>query len=149
MSQIKDGIADIFKTHDVVLAYLFGSQRDAGRAFLEEKPFGAVETSDLDIGILFKTPPAHPYRCFGTLYADLSGFFEPFKIDIVFLHEVHSILKFEITKGIRIYAADEEWADAYEDMVMKFAADLTVKRRMFEPDFIEAVENGHFEIEHP
>jgi predicted nucleotidyltransferase len=148
MNRTKDGIAGVFKTHEVVLAYLFGSQQDAGRAFLEGKSFPSDETSDLDIGILFQAPPSHPYRRYGALYADLSDFFESFKIDIVFLHEVHSLLKYEIIKGVRIYAADEEWADAYEDLVIKFAADLNVKRRMFEPDFIEAVENGHFEIEH-
>lgn len=141
-------LAGLFERHDVVLAYLFGSQQDAGYAFLEGKSPLTDEVSDLDIGILFREPPVHSYRSFGALYADLAAFFKPFKIDIVFLHEVHSLLKFEITSGVRIYAADEDEADAYEDMVMKFAADLAFKRRMFEPDFIEAVENGHFEIEH-
>jgi len=146
---VANKLAGVFERHDVVLAYLFGSQQDAGLAFLHGQTFRAEAASDLDIGVLLKTPPSHPYRSYGELYADLSAFFAPFKIDIVFLHEVHSLLKFEITSGVRIYAADEDEADAYEDMVMKFASDLAFKRRMFEPDFIKAVENGHFEIEHP
>ena len=89
------------------------------------------------------------YESYGNLYLELSRVFAPFHVDIVLLHEVHSLLKFETISGYRIYAEDEQFADDYEDLVVKFASDLSVKRRMFEPDFVKAIEDGHFEIEHP
>lgn len=89
------------------------------------------------------------YESYGNLYLELSRVFGPFHIDIVLLHEVHSLLKFEIISGYRIYAEHELFADDYEDLVVKFASDLEVKRRMFEPDFVEAIQDGHFEIKHP
>ena len=87
------------------------------------------------------------YKLYGNLYYDLSIIFEPFNIDIVFLHEANSLLKFEIIKGPCIYTLDEKFADEYEENVMKFASDLSFKRKMFEEYFLEALENGYFEIE--
>jgi len=87
------------------------------------------------------------YKLHGDLYFNLSTIFEPFNIDIVFFHEVSYLLKFDIIKGRRIYTLDEEFADEYEESVMRFASDLSFKRKMFEKDFLEALENGYFEIE--
>jgi predicted nucleotidyltransferase len=137
----------------VLLVYLFGSQKDTGLKYLHEhnihheQNIHIEKTSDLDIGILLESPPANMYRVHGDLYLNLSTIFDPFNIDIVFFHEVSYLLKFDIIKGHRIYAANEELADEYEENVMKFASDLSFKRKMFEKDFIEALENGYFEIE--
>jgi hypothetical protein len=68
-------------------------------------------------------------------------------LDIVFLNEVHSLLRYEIIKGKRIYARDEVFADDYEEKTIAIAADLAFKRRMFEKDFYEAIHNGYFELE--
>lgn len=147
----RDELRAIFKENKVLLAYLFGSNQDIGRRYLEDS---SSETephmaSDLDLGILLPPSSATMYKSYGQLYLDLSRFFTPFHLDIVLLHEVHSLIKFEIICGHRIYAKDEQFADDYEDLIIKFASDLAVKRRMFEPDFIKAIEDGHFEIEHP
>ncbi len=141
------GLARVFEKNEILLAYLFGSQKEAGWEYLNEKKAAIEETSDLDIGILLKTPPVDMYKFYGNLYYDLSTIFEPFKTDIVLLHEVNFLLKFEIIKGHRIYTSNEKFADEYEEHVMKFASDLYVKRKMFEKDFLEALKNGHFEIE--
>lgn len=133
--------------HRVLLVYLFGSQKDAGLKYLHEQEVHIEETSDLDIGILLESPPANMYKLHGDLYFNLSTIFEQFNIDIVFFHEISFLLKYEIIKGHRIYALDEEFADEYEENVMKFASDLSFKRKMFEKDFLEALENGYFEIE--
>ena len=53
----------------------------------------------------------------------------------------------EFNKGHRTYSSDEKFADEYEENVGKFASDLSFKRKMFEKDFLEALENGYFEIE--
>lgn len=137
----------VFEKHNVLSAYLFGSQKDSGMKYLYGQRAKTEETSDLDVGILLKTPPPRLYKFYGDLYYDLSALFEPFNVDIVFLHEVNSLLKYEIIAGHRVYALDEEFADEYEENVMKFASDLSFKRKMFEKDFYEALENGYFEIE--
>jgi len=139
----------IFKKRGVLLAYLFGSQQDTGKRFLEGSPCEIREPSDLDVGLLVAPVSGTLYESYGNLYLELSRVFAPFSIDIVLLHEIHSLLKFEIISGYRLYAEDEQFADDYEDLVVKFASDLAVKRRMFEPDFVKAIEDGHFEIEHP
>lgn len=117
--------------------------------FLEGSSDEFGETSDLDVGLLIAPSSKTMYESYGNLYLELSRVFALFDVDIVLLHEVHSLLKFEIISGHRIYAEDEPFADDYEDMVVKFASDLAVKRRAFESDFIEAVKDGHFEIEYP
>jgi len=137
----------LFKKHNIILAYLFGSQKDSGMKFLKEQDSPIEKASDLDIGILLKTAPGNMYRFFGNFYFDLSNLFEPYNIDIVFLHEANFLLKFEIIRGHRIFALDEKSADEYEEKVIKFASDLSFKRKMFEKDFLEALENGYFEIE--
>ncbi|MEW5901746.1 MAG: nucleotidyltransferase domain-containing protein [Acidobacteriota bacterium] len=139
----------IFKKRGVLLAYLFGSQQDAGKRFLEGASYEIQEPSDLDVGLLVAPSSETLYESYGNLYLELSRVFAPFNIDIVLLEEVHSLLKFEIISGYRLYAQDEQFADDFEDIVIKFASDLAIKRRMFEPDFIKAIEDGHFEIEYP
>jgi len=139
----------IFKKNGVLLAYLFGSNQDIGRRYLEDYSYEAQESSDLDVGLLIAPSSETMYDTYGNLYLELSRVFAPFHLDIVLLHEVHSLLKFEMISGYRIYAEDEQFADDYEDLVVKFASDLAVKRRMFESDFVKAIEDGHFEIEHP
>ncbi len=138
---------NVFKKYNIVLAYLFGSQKDSGMKYLLDQSVEIEETSDLDIGILLETPPLHLYKFYGNLYYDLSAIFEPFIIDIILLHEVNYLLKYEIIKGSRIYVLDEEFVDEYEEKITKFASDLSFKRKMFEKDFYEALENGYFEIE--
>jgi len=139
----------VLKKNGVVLAYLFGSNQDIGRRFLEGSSEEVYEASDLDVGLLITPSPQTMYENYGNLYLELSRIFAPFEADLVLLHEVHSLLKFEIISGHRIYAEDEQFADDYEDLVAKFASDLAVKRRMFESDFVKAIEDGHFEIEYP
>lgn len=149
MKTPRDELQAIFKKNGVLLAYLFGSNQDIGRRFLEGSSDEAGETSDLDVGLLIVPSSGTMYESYGNLYLELSRVFAPFHIDIVLLHEVHSLLKYEIISGYRIYAEDEQFADDYEDLVVKFASDLAVKRRIFESDFVKAIEDGHFEIEHP
>ena len=131
------------------MAYLFGSQKDTGRQFLAGSSSKIQNSSDLDVGLLLASASETLYVRYGNLYLELSRVFAPFKIDIVLLNEVHSLLGFEIISGHRLYARDERFAEDFEESVIKFASDLAIKRRMFEPDFTEAIEDGHFEIKHP
>lgn len=142
-----DKLNRLFKKYKIILAYLFGSQKDSALKYLSGHKGAVEKTSDLDIGILLETHPVNMYRLYGDLYYDLSTIFEPYNIDVVLLHEVNFLLKFEIIKGHCIYTSNEKFADEYEEKVVKFASDLSFKRRMFEKDFLEALENGYFEIE--
>jgi predicted nucleotidyltransferase len=137
----------IFEKYRVKLAYLFGSQQESGLNFLKKGEKNILKNSDLDIGVFLNKIPSDMYKFYGDLYHDLSDLFEPFQVDIIFLNEVNHLLKFEIIKGHRIFAESSNFADDYEESVMKIAADLNFKRKMFEEDFLEALKNGYIEIE--
>ena len=137
----------VFTRHNISIAYLFGSQKEAGFKYLNGEQFQVEKDSDLDIGVDFTEKPVDVYNCYGNIYKDLSEVFEPFNIDIVFMYEVSYIFKFEIISGYRIFANNDDSADDYEEIITKFASDLSFKRKMFEPDFYEALKDGYFEIE--
>jgi hypothetical protein len=76
------------------------------------------------------------FEYYGNLYADLSGIFQPFKVDLVFFHEVQALLKYEMIRGQCVYAADRRRTDDDEEMVMKTAEDLAylnLSKRTFKP----------------
>lgn len=147
VNKIQNELKSIFKEYSVSAAYLFGSQKDAGLLYIEGRKVAVEKESDLDMGITFLQPPEDVYQIYGSMYAVLSKIFKPFNVDIVFMHEVSFIFKFEIIKGHRIYAINSHAADDDEDIITKFASDLSFKRKMFEPDFYEALKDGYFEIE--
>lgn len=138
----------LFKRYGVKIAYLFGSQKESGAAFLSGVVEDVEEGSDLDIGLVFETLPKKTFSVYGELYADLCLLFEPFMIDLVFLQETESLLQYEAITGELIYCEDELFLDDYEEIVMKKASDLKFKKVEFEKDFLEAVKNGYFEIAH-
>ena len=140
-------LQSIFQRRGILLAYLFGSQQEEGKKFLAGKKFKSDSFSDLDIGLLLEGRPKDMFKYYGSLYIDLSHVFTPFSIDIVFLNEVNPLLRYDIISGKRIHVRDETFADDYEERVIRIAADLAFKRRMFEGDFYEGIKNGHFEIE--
>lgn len=147
MTAKESKLSKVFESYGVKLAYLFGSQQDLGLNFLKKGDKSILKNSDLDIGVFLDKIPSGMFKFYGDLYHDLSELFEPFKVDIIVLNEVNHLLKFEIIKGHRLYAESSDFADDYEESVMKIAADLDFKRKMFKEDFLEALKNGYFEIE--
>ncbi len=146
MDTAKDKIKALFDMKGILLAYLFGSQVDAGKGFYKEEKTAINPSSDLDIAVLFKEPPSSIYRVYGELYKELCDIFQPFNIDLVFMHEVNYLFKFDIICGFCIHSSDEKFREEYEEKVAKFASDISFKRKMFESDFHEAIRDGHFEI---
>ena len=140
-------LRSIFQKRGILLAYLFGSQQEKGIKFLAGKRCRPDSVSDLDIGLLLESRPKDMFEFYGSLYIELSHVFAPFPIDIVFLNEANPLLRYDIISGTRVHARDETFADDYEERVIKIAADLAFKRRMFEEDFYEGIRDGHFEIE--
>ncbi|MDI6802121.1 MAG: nucleotidyltransferase domain-containing protein [Thermodesulfovibrionales bacterium] len=141
-------LTEIFKKYDVRIAYLFGSRKDDGIAFLSGKDVKFDKEADLDIGVVFEKLPIKAFKIYGELYADLSILFEPFNIDLVFLQETDALFQYEAIKGALIYSYEESFLDDYEEMVMKLASDMAYKKIEFERDFLEAVRDGYFEIAH-
>ena len=145
-NKILNELKGTFQKYGISIAYLCGSQKENGLLYLEGKRISIEKGSDLDIGVVFFRKPEDVYHVYGSLYVDLSNALRPFSVDIVFMHEVSFIFRFEIINGYRIYAINEDDADNYEEIVVKFAEDLSYKRKMFEPDFYEALRDGYFEI---
>src|SRR3989338_371622 len=141
-------LSELLKSRNVKIAYLFGSQKESGIAFLNDRNSTIDERADLDIGVVFEKLPQDIFEVYGEIYASLSILFEPFNIDLVFLQETDTLFQFEAIKGELIYCEDENFLDEYEEMVMKMASDLSFKKAEFEKDFLEAVKDGYFEITH-
>lgn len=144
---IKD-IKDIAKKHGCSLIYLFGSQADKGKRYLDGEDIGHETSSDLDIAIAFEIPPGEPLKSYVDLYKSFSEIFDPFEIDLVFMHEVATLLQYEIIKGVRIYEKEGPLADEFEEGIAKRAGDLLFKRKIFDSEIMEAIEDGYFEFEY-
>jgi len=145
---LKSVLKDLSKKFGIDLIYLFGSQAEKGKSYIEGQRVTLEGFSDLDVAISFKKPPEHLIRVYGELYMEISEIFDPFHIDLVFIHEMNPLFQYEIIKGIRVYEEDERMVENFEEMVMKKAADLAFKKRMMDRDIIEAIEDGYFEFEY-
>lgn len=114
---------DIFKKHKVKLAYLFGSRAKGN----------AVKTSDFDIAVLFKEPPADPLalRESMNLSLELSKFL-PNKIDVISLHYAPLLLKYEVIAHNRIlYCEGENERINFEVSVIKEYIDEEPIRNLY------------------
>lgn len=145
---MKKRLKELAKRFGVNLIYLFGSQAEKGLKYLEGEMIILDSYSDLDIGVSLKNPPKNIIGIYGKLYKELSEIFDPFHIDLVFVHEVNPLFQYEIIKGIRIYEEDEDESEEFEEMVMKKAADLSFKRKLLDREIMEAIEDGYFEFEY-
>ncbi|MFH1146238.1 MAG: nucleotidyltransferase domain-containing protein [Pseudomonadota bacterium] len=143
-------IRDIAERFSFLSVYLFGSQAEQGMSYLQGEPIEQSAYSDLDIAVTFKTCPTSPIGVYGKIYLEISKLFEPFVLDLVFMHEVSSLFQYEIIKGIKIYTCDERLADEFEERIMKQAEDLLFKQKVFDREVMEAIKDGYIEFEyHP
>lgn len=141
-------VRNIAERYGCNMIYLFGSQADRGSRYLQDESVAPEPSSDLDIAVCFEIPPLDIFKVYGTLYKRFSEIFEPFKADIVFMHEVDTLFQYEVIKGIRIYEKDADAADQFEGRIIKRAEDLLYKKRIFDKEIMEAVEDGYFEFEY-
>jgi predicted nucleotidyltransferase len=121
---------------------------ETGSRYLDDKGVLPDVSSDLDVAIAFETHPVDTIGAYGILFKEISEIFDPFSIDLIFMHEVSPLFQYEIIKGIRIYERDEFSADEFEERIMKMAEDLSFKKKIFDNDVMEAIENGYFEFEY-
>lgn len=140
---------EIAERYGLTLIYLFGTQAETGSRHLKGEAVTPDRFSDLDIAVQFKMLP-EDIDIYGNLYIELSELFGPFDIDIVFIHEVDTFFCYEIISGIRVYEKSEKDADRFEEDVLKRAGDLYFKKKAFDKDAMEAIEDGYFPFEyHP
>ena len=142
-------IEEISKKYDLALCYIFGSQKENGRALLEGKHINITDPeSDIDFAVLFTTPPQNSLEVYASLILELQDLVSPFKADLLLLHEVDHLIQLEAIKGINVYTKDEVYREAYEEKVMMFASDELEIFKRNETDFFEAIDNGYFEFEY-
>lgn len=147
-SRRKELLEAIAKNYNIGIVYLFGSQAENGKRYIEGYDIMPDASSDLDIAMVFRERPENEIKAYGLIYLDMAKLFDPFEIDLVFLHEHDAIFGYEIIKGIRVYAEDEQFADIVEEAIMKEAEDLLFKRKEFHEDIMEAIRDGYFEFEY-
>lgn len=139
-------VKKIAEKYGITLIYLFGSQAEKAARYLEGAGIRKDESSDLDIAIAFESPPPFPVKIYGQLYKDFSEVFDPFPLDLIFMHEVDTLFQYEIIKGVRIFEKDEFSADEFEEMIMKKAEDLSFKRKTLVKEILKAIKDGYFEF---
>lgn len=143
-----DQIKAIARKYGITLVYLFGSEAERGRIYLEKGVVAPRPFSDLDVAVAFEKPPPEPMETYGYLYREIAEIFVPFDVDLLFMQEVNTLFQHEIIKGIRIYAKDEFDADEFEEGILKRSEDLLFKKKMLNLEIMEAVENGYIEFEY-
>jgi predicted nucleotidyltransferase len=142
-------IEEICRKHRVALCYLFGSQQELGEAILKgEKPDPVDPEADVDFAVRFAEPPSDALTRYAALSLDLDDLVGPFKADLVFLHEVDSLIQLDAIRGALVFSADERFRERYEERVMAFAADALQVHRRNERDLFEAIDHGYFEFEY-
>ena len=142
-------IGQICKKYNVVLCYLFGSQKEEGKALLEGKHVELKDReSDIDFAVLFKIPPHNSLEAYAALSLEFQDFVSPFKADLLFLHEVDHLIQLEAIKGINVYSLNQEYRENFEEKVLMFASDEREIFKRNETDFLEAIDNGYFEFEY-
>jgi predicted nucleotidyltransferase len=141
-------LRNLAEKYGIAVIYLFGSQSENGARYLQGNGINVEDLSDLDAAVFFNDIPSNPMKVYGALYKELSEVFEPFNIDLVFMHEVDTLFQYEIIKGIRIFAEDTSLADELEEMILKRAEDLAFKKRIMDREILEAREDGYFEFEY-
>lgn len=85
------------------------------------------DTSDLDIGVIFKNglpPTGERMKIYGEIFSLLSEAFPEEKVDLVFLEETALHFQFKaLTEGKLIYSADINQAFNYLEKVINFYRD--------------------------
>jgi predicted nucleotidyltransferase len=148
MEHMRISILDLAKKFGCILIYLFGSQAEDGKRYLEGEEIRPDTFSDLDVAVAFRNLSTIPINIYGELYRDISEILVPFNIDLIIIHEMDPLFQYEIIKGIRVYEEDERITEEFEEKVMKKAGDLIIKKRVLDHEIMEAIENGYFEFEY-
>jgi len=131
----------ICENSDVTLLYVFGSQKNKTEQILLGNPVLSDDPmTDIDIGVVFdrlNSEGLDRAKLYSRLYNELEEIFLPFKLDLVFLQENHSIFQAEALKGICVYYKDLTVKDLYEEDVLRRACDFTPYLDLYYRDVLE------------
>jgi len=145
----------ICQTHNIQLAFLFGSMAEAGYGFLLEKedlsPYDPH--SDLDLGVVFLNPEIFKntrtkLRLYGSLLEDLSALFHPFRLDLVFLEETDYLVQYEAIKGVNVFKQGNTILADYVELVLKYGADWKFEVDRFHQEVMEAIREGQVVVDY-
>jgi len=132
---------NICEKYDISLLYLFGSQKDSSLQILHGLPVSINDPlTDIDVGVVFsKQIPDGLFRArlYGKLYNDLEDVFLPYRLDLVFLEENHSIFQAEALKGICVYTKDQAEKELYEEDILRRACDFAPYLKMYYNELLE------------
>lgn len=136
-------LAAICQRHGVSLAYLFGSRAQAGSDVLAGKTLVNDDPlADLDLGVVFGRPPLEPgqrLKKYAALYNELEDLVRPFRLDLVFLEETHSVFQSEAIRGSCVYQESETARDDYELNILRRAADFKPFLERYYQELLEEV----------
>jgi predicted nucleotidyltransferase len=126
-------LRQLFATHGVVLAYLFGSQAEGT----------AGPLSDVDVAVLLG-PQVEREQWFQTqldLTDKLMSLFHRNKVDVVILNQATPVLAYEVVcSGQVLYEAEPGTRVDYEVAALRRFADTEPLRRMQDRRLLERVE---------
>ena len=146
-----DDLDVIMNRYGAALCYLFGSQAAAGVKRLHGHGGDATAAdpeSDVDFAVHFAHPPADALNTYAFLSLDLQDLVAPLRADLLFLHEVDPLIRLEAIRGTCVYAISQEFRLAYEEDVLRCAADALALFRRNEKDFLDALQHGYFTFEY-
>lgn len=124
----KNQLEKICREYSIALLYLFGSQAEKGLEVLSGNSVEPLDTlADLDLGVVFDSKLQSPEqipKLYSDLYNHLEDIFKPFRLDLVFLQEQHSVFQSEVVLGICIYYESQSYREDFEENIMRRAADF-------------------------
>lgn len=131
------------KKNNIALLYIFGSQVQAGINLLKGKKHELKDPlTDIDIGIVFHSElpgPKERYKIYSRIYNELEELFIPYPLDLVFLQENHSVFQANAICGKCIYYSSLEFKEAYEEAILRRAADFKPFLERYYDEFLEEV----------
>ena len=131
------------KKYDIGLVYLFGSQQKQAYQLLKndtEHINVDDPLTDVDVGVVFLfdlTGTKQNHKLYSAVYNELEELFRPYRLDLVFLQECHSVFQTEGLKGICIYSDSEDFKDKYEMSVLRRAADFKYVLDLYTKEVLE------------
>jgi len=139
----KESLYAVLARHKVALAYLFGSQINAGLSIIEGNSVTMDDPlTDLDLGVTFlEGLPQTGERAvlYSQLHNELCDLFAPYTLDLTFLQENHSVFQANAITGICIYAVSPAVQDAYEEKILALAADFKPFLDKYLEEYLEEV----------
>ena len=139
----KEALKAVCEKYHISYAYLFGSQLNNGLAILEgEEKNNADPLTDIDLGLVFVSclpDNVNLGELYANIYNDLSDIFLPFRLDLTFLEENHSVFQANAITGACIYSYNEKHRDIYEENVLRRAADFKPFLEKYLDEYLEEV----------